>query len=212
LPPAASPARAEAEPIALRKRNRLWRRARRVLGRAYLRLLGWRIEGEVPAARKFVVIAAPHTSYWDFPHMIAFGFASGQYISFLMKSSLFVGPLGTLFRGLGGVPVDRSASSGVVESVVREFARADELIVVIAPEGTRGRRDHWKSGFYHVAQRAGVPIALGFLDYSRKVVGYGPALTPDVDWDEDVVAEFYAEKRGRYPAQESVVRMRAPSD
>lgn len=191
------------------RRSDVWDWTRRRLGRGWLRVFGWRIEGEVPQERRFVAIAAPHTSYWDFPHMIAFGFATGQHISFLMKASLFVGPVGVLFRGLGGIPVDRSGSFGLVDSVVRAFAERDELIVVIAPEGSRSRREQWKSGFYQIAVEAGVPIALGYMDWGRRVVGYGPLLRPTGDRprDQAVLAAFYADKRGRHPEQESAVAL-----
>jgi 1-acyl-sn-glycerol-3-phosphate acyltransferase len=189
--------------MARRVRNPVWHFVRRALGRGYLRLLGWRIEGEVPSDPKFVAIASPHTSYWDFPHMIAFGFASGQYISFLMKASMFKGPAGILFRKMGGVPVDRSAAFGMVDSVVKAFDEAEELIVVIAPEGSRSKREHWKSGFYHIAMKAQVPIACGFMDYEKKVVGYGPLLIPSGDevGDASMLADFYDDKKGRYPEQ-----------
>jgi 1-acyl-sn-glycerol-3-phosphate acyltransferase len=193
-----------------RQRAGVWSVLRLWLGRTYLRVAGWRIEGEVPSEPRYVAIAAPHTSYWDFPHMIAFGFATGQHISFLMKSSLFVGPLGVLFRGLGGIPVDRSRSGGLVESVAEAFATHDELIVVIAPEGTRARGTHWKSGFHRVALRAKVPIALGYLDYGRKAVGYGPLYWPSEDGDEALLAAFYADKQGRHPGQETPARLHPP--
>lgn len=194
--------------VARAGRSGAWTPLRLWLGRVYLRLLGWRVEGAIPDEPKFVAIAAPHTSYWDFPHMIAFAFATGQHVCFLMKASLFIGPLGTLFRALGGIPVDRASSGGLVESVAREFAEHDALIVVIAPEGTRARGEYWKSGFYHLAKRAGVPIALGFLDYGRGVVGYGPLFWPGGDADEQRLAAFYADKRGRYPENETPPRLR----
>lgn len=187
------------------KRNPIWRLIRRRLGRIYLWMIGWRIEGEVPSEPKYVAIAAPHTSYWDFTHMIAFGFATDQYISFLMKASMFKGPAGALFRKMGGIPVYRSEAVGLVDSVVREFDKAERLIVVIAPEGSRSKRDHWKSGFYHIAVKANLPIALGFMDYERKVVGYGPLLIPSGDEAGDVsmMADFYDDMRGKYPDQET---------
>ena len=187
------------------KRNPIWRLIRRRLGRIYLWMIGWRIEGKVPSEPKYVAIAAPHTSYWDFTHMIAFGFATDQYISFLMKASMFKGPAGALFRKMGGIPVYRSEAVGLVDSVVREFDKAERLIVVIAPEGSRSKRDHWKSGFYHIAVKANLPIALGFMDYERKVVGYGPLLIPSGDEAGDVsmMADFYDDMRGKYPDQET---------
>jgi 1-acyl-sn-glycerol-3-phosphate acyltransferase len=196
--------------MARARRSGVWDHVRCALGRAWLALGGWCIEGEVPDERKFVAIAAPHTSYWDFPHMMAFGFATGQHISFLMKASLFRGPAGALFRALGGIPVDRSTSRGLVEAVTRSLDKADELILVIAPEGTRRRGEYWKSGFYHAARGAGVPIAMGFLDYGRRAVGYGPLLWPSGDIESDVLAlqAFYADKRGRHPEQQTPPSLR----
>jgi 1-acyl-sn-glycerol-3-phosphate acyltransferase len=193
--------------VAKPARPGVWDPVRRWLGRTWLGLFGWRVEGEIPDTPRFVAVAAPHTSYWDFPHMMAFGFATGQYISFLMKASLFVGPCGWLFRSLGGIPVDRSRAGGLVESVAREFERRSELIVVIAPEGTRARGDAWKSGFHRLALRAGVPIALGYLDYGRKIVGYGPLYWPSPEGDEALLASFYADKQGRHPGQETPPRL-----
>ena len=126
----------------------------------------------------------------------------------MIKASLFVGPFGSLFRAFGGIPVDRAVVGGLVGSVAREFKERDELILVIAPEGTRARGEYWKSGFYHVALEASVPIVLSYLDYGNKVVGYGPLFRPGGDGDEELLVSFYADKRGRYPDQETPPRLR----
>ncbi len=191
------------------RRGGVWDTIRRFLGRIYLRLFGWCVIGEMPPAKKFVAIAAPHTSYWDFPHMIAFGFATGQYIRFLMKHSLFEGPLGPLLRKMGGIPVDRRQPQGLVEEVSRAMDKADELILVVAPEGTRQRGDYWKSGFYRLAEGSGVPIGLGFLDYGRREVGYGPLIWPrgDIAADMEEIEAFYADKRAKFPEQQTPPRV-----
>ena len=192
------------------RRPGLWDRVRRLLGRSYLSLLGWRVEGELPSDPKLVIVAAPHTSYWDFPHMIGFGFAEGIYVSVLMKASLFWGPLGVLLRAMGGVPVERSQAHGLVESTVRALDKTDEFMLVIAPEGTRGRGEYWKSGFYHVARGAGVPIALGFLDYGRRTIGCGPVFWPTGDVESDMVQlqAFYSDRKGKYPDGQTPPRLR----
>jgi 1-acyl-sn-glycerol-3-phosphate acyltransferase len=174
-----------------------------------LALTGWRVEGEIPGDAKLVIVAAPHTSYWDFSHMIGFGFAEGIYVSVLMKASLFWGPLGVLLRGMGGLPVERSRAHGLVESTVRALDKTDEFLLVIAPEGTRGLGEYWKSGFYHVARGAGVPIAMGFLDYGRRTVGVGPVFWPSGDVESDVAAlqAFYADKQGKYPQNQTPPRL-----
>ena len=196
------------------RRPGLWDRVRRFLGRRYLALTGWRVEGEIPSDAKLVIVAAPHTSYWDFSHMIGFGFAEGIYISVLMKASLFWGPLGVLLRGMGGLPVERSRAHGLVESTVRALDKTDEFLMVIAPEGTRARREYWKSGFYHVARGAGVPIAMGFLDYGRRTVGIGPVFWPSGDVESDVAAlqTFYADKQGKYPENQPPPRLQLEAE
>lgn len=192
------------------RRGGTWDRVRRALGKTYLALFGWRVVGEMPDAPRIVAIAAPHTSYWDFPHMIAFGFATGQYIRFLMKHTLFEGPLGGLLRAMGGIPVDRRQPQGLVESVRQEMDKHDQVILVVAPEGTRERGDYWKSGFYRLAQGAQVPIGLGFLDYGRREVGYGPTLHPtgDLAADMEQIEAFYADKQARHPEQQTPPRVR----
>ena len=185
-------------------------RPTRLLGRLYLRACGWRVAGALPACRRAVVVAAPHTSNWDLPYMLAVSYALGVKPSWLGKRELFHGPLGWLLRRLGGVPVDRGARRGVVGEAVARFAEAEDLFLVIPPSGTRARADHWKSGFYHVACGAGVPIVCAYLDYSERVGGIGLVLAPSgsVRADMDRIRAFYATKRGKYPAQATPVRLR----
>ena len=151
---------------------------RRSIGRAVLWCTRWRIEGDPPATAKYVLIAAPHTTNWDLLYLLAMSFATGVRISWLGKDTLFRGPVGTVLRGLGGVPVARDQRSGLVSSLAREFAIADRLVVVVPPEGTRGRTDHWRTGFYRVACAADVPIVCSYLDYSRRIGGFGPVIEP----------------------------------
>ena len=195
---------------ARQQRGGVWDAVRRALGRSYLKLTGWRIEGEMPDVPRLVAIAAPHTSYWDFPHMMAFGFATGQYIHFLMKHTMFEGPLGVLLRAMGGIPVDRRQPQGLVEAVSRAMDKHDELTLVVAPEGTRRRAEYWKSGFYRLAQGAGIPIGLGYLDYGRREVGFGPLFWPtgDIATDMEAIEAFYADKRGKFPEQQTPPRVR----
>jgi 1-acyl-sn-glycerol-3-phosphate acyltransferase len=183
---------------------------RRLIGRLYLRARGWRVAGQLPACRRAVVIAAPHTSNWDLPFMLAVSYVLGVQPSWLGKRELFQGPLGWLLRRLGGVPVDRGARRGVVGEAVARFAETEHLFLVIPPSGTRARAAHWKSGFYHVARGAGVPIVCAYLDYAERVGGIGLVLTPsgDVRADMDAIRAFYASKRGKYPAQATPVRLR----
>ena len=172
------------------------------LGKLFLRVRGWRVEGRLPAGTKAVAIAAPHTSNWDLPLMLAVSYVLGVKPSWLGKRQLFVGPLGWLLRRLGGIPVDRARRTNLVEQVTAYFATVDQLFLVIPPSGTRKRATHWKSGFYHIARGAQVPIICAFLDYRRKVGGVGPTVVPsgDVRADMRIIRDFYAQVTGKHPA------------
>ena len=180
------------------------------LGRSILNATGWSIEGGAPAAKKFVLIAAPHTSNWDFLYAIACTSALGLPLRFLAKDSLFRGPLGGLLRALGGIPVDRSKPNNVVDVMVRMFDERDELSLLVPPEGTRKAGQKWKSGFYHIARGASVPVALGFLNYAQKRVGIGPLITlsDDVGADMAQIRAFYADKVAKHPARFTEPRLR----
>lgn len=163
-----------------------------------LRLIGWKVVGGLPANNKYVLIGAPHTSNWDFPLMLLAVLKVGMDVHWLGKKNLFPFPFAGFMRWLGGIPVDRSKSNNLVDQLVALFGRRDELILLIPPEGTRSQVERWKSGFYYVAQGAGVPILLGFIDSSRRELGFGPLFYPTGDYAADLVAiqEFYRDKRG----------------
>lgn len=184
---------------------------RALIGRAYLRLTRWRIDGAVPRPRRFVLIAAPHTSNWDLPFMLAIGWAYGIRVKWMGKHTLFRPPFGWLMKSLGGLPIDRRAPHGVVGQMAERFAQSEELMLAIPPEGTRGLREFWKSGFYEIAKAADVPIVLGYLDFGGKVGGMGPAIRPsgDVVADMDRIREFYSDKTGARPELFAVPRLRA---
>lgn len=173
----------------------------RSIGRAWLSLGGWRFEGAMPNEPKFVVIVAPHTSNWDFTLGVAALFALGFRVSFLGKHTLFKWPLGIFMRWLGGIPVERSVSRDRVGESVAAFNASDELILAVAPEGTRKPVTQWKTGFYHVAVGAGVPIVPVAFDYGRKVIGIGAQFRPTVDRDADIATlkDFYREVVARRP-------------
>jgi len=179
------------------------------LARCALRLAGWRMEGEIPNIRKAVFIAAPHTSNWDFPVMMAFVFAYRVRVHWLGKDALFRGPGYWLFRWLGGIPVDRSRTGGLVAQSAQAFQMQNDLLLAIPPEGTRSRASGWRTGFYHIAQTAQVPIVMSYVDFSRKVGGVGELLIPsgDIDSDMQLFRAFYADVRGKYPALETEVRV-----
>ena len=181
----------------------------RGLGRLYLRLSGWRVEGRIPEAGKAVVIAAPHTSNWDLPLMLAVSYVLGIRPAWLGKRELFRWPFGGLMRWLGGLPVDRQIRQNLVQQAVARFDTVYRLYLVIPPSGTRNRATHWKSGFYHIACGARVPIACAFLDYRRRVGGIGPVLRPsgDLAADMESIRAFYAGIAGKFPALTTPVRL-----
>lgn len=171
----------------------------RALCKAVTRLLGWRVIGEFPTEKKCVVIAAPHTSNWDFLVMLTVAFHFRLSVNWMGKHTLFPrGPLGAVVRWFGGISIDRRKKHNTVEQVVEEYGRRDELMVVITPEGTRSVVDQWKAGFYHIAHAAGVPIYLAFMDVKTKTVGLGPTFYPTGDYDADLkeIMAFYEDKQG----------------
>ncbi len=181
----------------------------RTLGKLWLRLFGWRVEGRLPHHPCAVVIAAPHTSNWDLPFMLAVSWVLGVRPAWLGKHRLFRPPFGGLMRWLGGVPVDRRAPGGMVAEAAARLREADRLMLVVPPSGTRSRAPRWKSGFYHIARTAEVPILCTFLDYRRRVGGIGPTVAPtgDIAADMKVIRAFYEPIRGRRPAQATPVRL-----
>ena len=173
------------------------------LSRLILRLLGWQIAGKAPAAPKYVLIAAPHTSNWDFPFTLMVCFALRMPVYWMGKASLFPPVLGGIMRWLGGIPVERSRQGNLVQSTVDAFQRSARLTVIIPPEGTRSKVTHWKTGFYYIAQGAGLPIALGFLDFKRKRAGVERLfeVTGDIEADMVKIQAFYANITGKNPRQ-----------
>jgi 1-acyl-sn-glycerol-3-phosphate acyltransferase len=176
--------------------------ALRALSLATLKLLGWRVEGALPArAQKSVLIAAPHTSNWDLPFTLMVAFSLRLNIYWMGKSSIFKFPFGPLMRWLGGVAVNREKSSNLVAASAQALREADGKVqLVVPPEGTRGKTRHWKTGFYFIAVQAQVPIVLAFMDYEKKLSGLGPLFTPtgDVDADMAKIKLFYAGIKGKH--------------
>ncbi len=160
---------------------------------ALYRLRGWRIEGQLPSAKKFVLVGAPHTSNWDFALFLGAIDALGIRPSYLGKHSLFRWPLRRFMLDMGGIPVDRTTRAHYVDHVVAAFTDRAALVLVIAPEGTRHSNGRWKSGFYHIAKGAVVPIVLARIDRPRRVIQIGPATLPSGDYRADLarIAEFY---------------------
>lgn len=179
--------------------------ARRVLG-----LFGWEVEANLPVAKKYVVIGAPHTSNWDLPLSLLTMWAIGLEGRWVGKHTLFRGPFGSVMRRLGGLPLNRETTEDFVSRMAERLREAEELALLIAPEGTRKRTDHWRTGFYWIAHEAGVPIALGYLDYARKRAGVGRVLDPsgDIEADFEKIRSFYSDKTGKRPERTSELRIK----
>jgi 1-acyl-sn-glycerol-3-phosphate acyltransferase len=173
------------------------------LGRTWLRLAGWRTEVALPDLPRFIIIAAPHTSNWDFVHGIATVFAVEVHLHWFAKHTLFRWPFAHLLRWLGGIPINRSAATGVVAQTVAAFEDNPQLIIGLSPEGTRQRVSEWKRGFYKIAVASRVPIVCAFIDYRRKIVGTGPIILPGGNYEADVgrIFDFYRGITARHPHQ-----------
>ena len=172
----------------------------RALGRMLMRFSGWRFEGELPDVPKIVIAVAPHTTNWDFVIGVMVLWALDIKISVLGKHTLFGGVFGRWMRSIGGIPVDRNSTHGVVSDVVEAFARTNRMVLALAPEGTRQLDRGFKKGFLHIAHGAGVPVLLAYFDFSRKVIGFGPLFTATGDVERDLawVLNFYRPIRGKY--------------
>jgi 1-acyl-sn-glycerol-3-phosphate acyltransferase len=165
------------------------------------RFAGWKPAGKRPRLSKYVIIAAPHTSNWDFFYTICLAFILDIIPSIMMKAAWFRWPMGPFLRWLGAIPVDRSKSNHVVARSIRAFRVHPRMALVVPPSGTRRKVMYWKTGFYRIAMGANVPIVLGYLDYRRKVGGIGPVVCPtgNMEADMKIIQGFYADISGKYP-------------
>ncbi|MDR3443245.1 MAG: lysophospholipid acyltransferase family protein [Legionella sp.] len=172
-------------------------------GNLCLKLIGWKIEGDLPKDKKYVVVVAPHTSNWDFILGLLARFSLGVKIHFLAKTQLFFFPLGTFLKAVGGAPVDRSKKNNNVDRVVDLFRSKDEFRLAITPEGTRSPVTRWKEGFYHIAYKAEIPIAMVGLDYTNKVIRIREPFYPsgDINKDFPIILDYYKKINGCYPKE-----------
>lgn len=168
----------------------------------WYRRQGWTAQGKPPAhIRKYVIVAAPHTSNWDFLYFLGLTHELGIPARFVGKKELFRWPLTRFMYDMGGIPVDRSSSHDYVQQIIAEFDASDVLALVIAPEGTRSKVRQWRTGFYHIAVGAKVPIYCGLMDYARKVGGLGDQIKPTGDYKADMekILAFYHSVTPKYP-------------
>lgn len=172
----------------------------RRLCRAVLRMAGWSLVGEFPDTPKLVLIAAPHSSWWDGVWGLLIKVAIGADVHFMAKQELFRGPFGALLVRLGGMPINRGSAQGVVEQMIDQFRRRDRLWLGIAPEGTRKRVARWKSGFWRIAREVGVPIFPVAFHYPDKTIQLGPLFATSADMEADLarLRAFYAPFKGKH--------------
>ena len=175
----------------------------RLIALLFLKLTGWKAVGQLPQEKKYVLIAAPHTSNWDLPYMLAITFVLRAKIYWMGKEQIFKPPFKHLMMWMGGIPVDRSKSNNLVDFTASILDKSEALVVAVPPEGTRSKVKRWKTGFYHIASKAQVPIVFGFLDYKKKEGGLGSSLKPtgNIDKDMEVVKSFYGNIQGKFPSQ-----------
>jgi 1-acyl-sn-glycerol-3-phosphate acyltransferase len=178
-----------------RKRSILSRLVRRIIMILY-HWKGWKLDGHLPDLPKYVIAGAPHTSNWDFVFFIGATAEEGVEPNFMGKHTLFRGLMKNFMYDMGGIPIDRTRRSNVVEQVAEEFARRERLALVIAAEGSRTTDGSWKSGFYHIAEAAGVPIVPAWVCNTRRVLGFGPPIWPSGNYGEDLlkIAHFMRSK------------------
>ena len=178
-----------------------------VLCRFLLWVTGWKLDRRLPEEKKYIIIGAYHTSNWDFVYGIMAMFALKIPFRYLGKHTLFEGTFGWFFRALGGIPVDRTRKTSLVDQLIERFNEYEELVLVLAPEGTRSKTNHWKPGFYHIALGAKVPVALGYLDFRTRRIGVGGSFLPTGVVQEDLgtIESFYVDKQGKYPDKHSTI-------
>lgn len=166
-----------------------------------LRLFGWSIKVSVEIPTKCVLCVAPHTSNWDFLIGISFYKSIGGNPHFLMKKDWFFFPMGNILRSIGGIPVDRSKKTSLSDQMAEMFHTEENFQLAVAPEGSRKKTSHWKTGFYYIALKANVPITLAYIDYQKKEVGVNKIFRPtgDVDSDMAEIKDYYKNVKGKHP-------------
>ena len=177
----------------------------RWLGRTLLRLSGWRVTGTLPDLPRFIAIASPHTSNWDWVLTLSTSCALGVPLRYMVKDTAFFWPLSLLLRATGGVPTNRQAPLGMVEDLAERLRNTPEFVLAITPEGTRARVDNWKSGFLRIAELANLPVLLISWDYPSRILNLGPLaeLSGDHEADLQSIRAYYRQFTGRNPGNQS---------
>ena len=174
----------------------------RFIAKLLFKLSGWKVVGHIPPnIKKCIMIAAPHTSNWDFIWARSAFYIMGIDVRFTIKKEFMKFPFGGIMDKMGALPVDRSKNNSLVNTMIDILEQNDEMVIMITPEGTRKYQPRWRKGFYHAAFGANVPIILGYLDYKKKEAGIGDVFMPtgDVDSDIEKIKDFYRTKTAKYP-------------
>lgn len=176
------------------------------IGKLILKILGWKLEGSLPKdLKKAVIVCGPHTSNWDALYALSGLAAYKLNIRFAIKKEWMSTPIGWLLKGLGAIPIKRGVfgkkSASMVDTISEMYKNCDSLFIAISPEGTRKYAERWKTGFYFIAINANVPFVLAYLDYEKKIAGFGPVIYPSGDLDKDIVVikNFFKNIKGKYP-------------
>jgi 1-acyl-sn-glycerol-3-phosphate acyltransferase len=168
----------------------------------FFKISGWKIKGQIPDhIKKCVIIAAPHTSNWDFVYSLGALHILGYKVNYMVKQELFFFPFSILLKKSGAIAIDRKKSNNVVDEMVSKISKVNHMFLMLSAEGTRKRVDKWKSGFYYVAQKANLPICTGFLDYAKKEAGFGPVIhvSHNTEKDLDTIKSFYSSITPKIP-------------
>ena len=184
----------------------------RLIGKIFLKITGWTSMSSVPPFKKYIFIAAPHTSNWDFLWGNLYKMVSGHRTKILIKKELFFFPLNLFLKKIGGIPVDRKKRVNRIENYMALFDKFDEFQLTIAPEGTRNLNERWKRGFIKIARATQVPVILSYVDYAKKDIGWGTVILPEnFGTDEeimDILRDFYSKIGAKYPKKFAVDKRR----
>ena len=163
--------------------------------------MGWKYVIKFPKEKKFVIIAAPHTSNWDFFFFVLLLWATKVKFDWPGKHTIFRGPTGFILKKMGGIPINRTIKNNLVNTIAEKFNNNEEYIFLVAPEGTRSKTVYWKAGFYYIAKKVNVPIALGYIDYRAKTLGFNKYFYPSEKLEDDIqlLKDFYNSKKGLHP-------------
>ncbi|VAW40929.1 hypothetical protein MNBD_GAMMA01-318 [hydrothermal vent metagenome] len=185
----------------------------RWLFKTVLRVFGWKTITVLPKEKRYVVIAAPHTSNWDFPLGILYVFSAGIPFRYMGKAALFKWPQKYLFKALGGFAVDRNSKNKLTTRMAEYINSQTEIALALAPEGTRSNIKYWRSGFYYIALEAKVPIAMAGLDFANKEIGIKKTFMPsgDIDADMEIIRDFYKDIKGRHPEKQGPITIKPKS-